>query len=52
MKVVSGFCPADSLTVLKMGKESEPFRFRWGLIDERFHDYTIYGLILCVYDSP
>jgi len=38
MKVMSGFGPTDSLAVLEEGKESVPSRFRWRLIDERFHD--------------
>jgi len=38
MKVVSRFRPTDSLAFLEVGKESEPSRFRWGLIDERCHD--------------
>jgi len=42
MKVMSRFCPTDSLTVLKIAKESEPSRFCWRLIDERFHDYDLF----------
>jgi hypothetical protein len=41
MKVIFRFGPTDSLTVLKVGKESNPSGFRWRLIDERFHDRVL-----------
>jgi len=46
------YCPTDSIVVLEVGKESEPFRFRLRVIDDCSHDcdflIAIYFVIIFV----
>ncbi|MDA9668482.1 hypothetical protein N9T55_01250 [Flavobacteriaceae bacterium] len=43
---MSRFCPTDSLAVLELGKDSEPSRFRWRLIDDCSHDRIFFDVFL------
>tara|TARA_R110002167_G_scaffold199899_1_gene403226 strand:+ start:2941 stop:3138 length:198 start_codon:yes stop_codon:yes gene_type:complete len=39
------FCPSDPFAILEIGKEGEPLRLCWGLIDGRFHDCCFFIVI-------